>query len=124
MPKNVFLSFSMEDKSLVDLFRGQAKNKNNDLEFNDHSVKESFENAWKTNVSLKIQRCSTVICLIGLRTWESDAVAWEIEESIRQKKKIFGVKLNSTTFLYPKSITSNNIKIVEWNFDQIMKEIL
>lgn len=123
MAKNVFLSFAMEDKTLVDLFRGQAKNQRNDLEFNDHSVKEPFESAWKTNVKEKISRCSTVICLIGLRTWESEAVKWEIEEAIRQGKKVFGVKLSSTVFLYPRAISSNNIKVVEWNFDQITREI-
>lgn len=123
MAKNVFLSFAMEDKTLVELFRGQAKNRNNDLEFNDHSVKEPFENAWKTNVKAKINRCTVVICLIGSNTWRSDAVNWEIEESLRQGKKIFGVRLNDNSWVYPTAITNNRINVVGWNLEQIMKEV-
>jgi hypothetical protein len=37
-----FLSFIAEDVMLVNLFRGQAKNQNNDLEFADCSVKEAM----------------------------------------------------------------------------------
>lgn len=40
MARNVFLSFVEEDLDLVNLFRGQVKNENNDLEFSDYSVKE------------------------------------------------------------------------------------
>ena len=42
MARRVFLSFVVEDLDLVNLFRGQAKNKKNDLEFSDYSVKIQF----------------------------------------------------------------------------------
>ena len=37
-----FLSFVEEDLNLVNLFRGQAKNDNNDLDFADYSIKDPF----------------------------------------------------------------------------------
>ncbi len=38
-----FLSFVEEDLNVVNLFRGQAKNQNSDLEFADYSIKEPFD---------------------------------------------------------------------------------
>ena len=40
--RNVFISFATEDMNEVNLLRAQAKNENNDLEFNDHSVREAY----------------------------------------------------------------------------------
>lgn len=82
MAYNVFLSFAMEDKRLVDLFRGQAKNDRLPLEFRDHSIKEPFDWAWKTQCEEKIRRCSLTICLVGHRTYQSEAVNWEIYKSV------------------------------------------
>jgi len=65
MAYNVFLSFAMEDKTLVDLLRGQAKNEHLPLEFRDHSIKEPFDWAWKIQCEEKIRRCSLTIGLVG-----------------------------------------------------------
>ena len=40
--RNVFISFASDDLALVNLLRGQAKNDNIPLEFNDFSLKEPF----------------------------------------------------------------------------------
>ena len=40
---HVFISFSYDNMDEVNLLRGQAKNENNDLQFDDHSVKEAFD---------------------------------------------------------------------------------
>ena len=41
--RNVFISFSSDDLDTVNLLRGQSKNENLDLEFNDHSLKAPFD---------------------------------------------------------------------------------
>jgi hypothetical protein len=41
--RRVFLSFVEEDLTSVNLFRGQAKNKNSDLEFSDYSVMDPYD---------------------------------------------------------------------------------
>ena len=43
MSIRAFLSFVEEDLTLVNLFRGQAKNQASDLEFGDYSIKVSFD---------------------------------------------------------------------------------
>ncbi len=62
--RNVFLSFSTEDKGLADLFRDQARDRQPALVFRDYSIKETFEHAWKTNAGRLIRACSVTICLI------------------------------------------------------------
>ena len=40
--RNVFISFSSDDLDEVNLLRGQAKNENSNIEFNDYSLKAPF----------------------------------------------------------------------------------
>ena len=114
MTYNVFLSFSMDDIFRVCLFRAQAKNKQLPLEFRDHSVKEPFDERWKTQVSEKINRCSLTICLIGDKTYKSEAVNWELEKSLQLGKGLMGVYLIDSNPRLPSTLIINSIKVVPW----------
>jgi hypothetical protein len=122
MPYNVFLSFAMENKPLVELFRGQAKNKNLDLEFRDYSIKEPFENAWKTNCERIIRLCSATICLVGRETYKSSAVDWEIRKSVELRKGIMAVYLESYSII-PKALVEFGITPINWQIDAIVSEL-
>lgn len=69
MARRVFVSFVVEDQDLVNLFRGQAKNKNTDLEFSDYSVKEPYDSTnapyIRARIRERIAAASVTICLIG-----------------------------------------------------------
>lgn len=123
MSYNVFLSFAMEDKTLVDLFRGQASNERLPLEFRDHSIKEPFDQAWKTQCEEKIRRCSVTICLIGYKTYQSEAVNWEIRKSVELTKGLMGVYLVDGYSPLPEALKENSITPVRWKMDEIMDEI-
>jgi hypothetical protein len=124
MVYNVFLSFAMEDKALVDLFRGQAKNKRLPLEFRDHSIKEPFEREWKTQCEEKIRRCSLTICLVGEKTYQSEAVNWEIRKSVELGKGLMAVHLVGGYPPLPAALRENSITPVRWKMDEIMNEIM
>src|SRR5580704_14506546 len=83
---NVFISFVKEDEKEVNLLRGQAKNDNSDLEFNDWSLSEPFdsENAEyiKRGIRDRIKQSSVTICYVTNNTANSKWVDWEIRESI------------------------------------------
>jgi hypothetical protein len=123
MAYNVFLSFAMEDKDLVELFRGQARNRRLDLEFRDYSIKEPFDRAWKTNCERIIQMCSATICLVGESTYRSDAVDWEIRKSAELGKGIMAVYLGSTSVPLPPALRELGVRPVRWKMDEIMKEL-
>lgn len=92
-----FLSFVEEDLSLVNLFRGQAKNNNVDLEFADYSVKEPFESTnadyIKRCITSQVNLVSITICLYGRTTYTSSWVDWELRKSVELGKPIMGVEL-------------------------------
>lgn len=129
MAKHVFLSFVVEDKHLVDLFRGQAKNKNSDLEFDDYSVTEPFDsdNAdyIRRKITEKIRRASITICLIGETTYKSRWVKWEIEKSHDLGKRLLGVRLHSdpTKDITPPAVSAARARVVNWNIDDVMNFI-
>jgi hypothetical protein len=126
MAKHVFLSFVVEDKARVDLFRGQAKNRNSDLEFDDYSVTEPFDstnaNYIRTKITEKLRRASITICLIGETTNKSRWVKWEIEKSNELGNRLLGVRLHSDPQrdITPQALTDAGAKVVNWEIDAIM----
>jgi DNA-directed RNA polymerase subunit L len=128
MARNVFLSFVEEDLNLVNLFRGQAKNENNDLEFSDYSVKEPFdsENADYIRQEIRnlIKKVSVTLCLIGETTYKSKWVDWEIRTSAELGKGLVGVRLHSSSKdIVPQSLKDNKAEIVDWNIKEIVQAI-
>lgn len=120
---DVFLSFHMEDGALVNLFRGQAKNKRLSLKFRDHSIKEPSDRAWKKQGEKKIRQSSVTICLIGHKTYRSKPVNWEMRKSIELDKGVMGVYLVDGSPPLPEVLKENSITPVRWKMDEIMNEI-
>lgn len=115
-----FISFEMEDKWARDFLVQQAKDKKNDIAFYDYSVKDPFDSKWKTECKKRIAMTKGSIVLVGQTTWKSEAVLWEIAETIRQDHYIFGIQINSDkTHTIPKGLPHNNV--IRWDFDQIVK---
>jgi hypothetical protein len=117
--RNVFISFRVEDEAQVNLFRHQAK-EGMGIEFRDYSVKEPFDEKWKTNCKERIAQTSALICFIGPETAKSEAVNWEIEEAYRQGKKVIGVRIyKDENHPIPKALKDHNAPIVEWDNTKI-----
>lgn len=128
MARNVFLSFVEEDLELVNLFRGQAKNPANPLEFSDYSVKVPFDSSnaayIRTEIKDLINRSSVTLCLIGTRTYGSTWVDWEIKTSRELGKGIVGVRLHSSSSdVIPNALSSSSSEIVNWNIQEIVNAI-
>jgi len=121
--KKIFLSYALADKELVHSFKEQMSKQENEFEFLEHAVIEHTEAEWKKTVLEKIQAADSVVCLFGFSTWESEAVKWEIETAIQNKKKVLLVKLKSTVFMIPNYIEENNIKVLEEDVIDIAKQI-
>lgn len=119
MPKpRAFISFEMEDKWARDFLAQQAKNERNDIDFYDYSVKDPFDSKWKTQCAERIALTKGTIFLIGKTTWKSEAVLWEIQETIRQKHYMFGIQIkNDETYTIPAGLPSQHV--IRWKFDQI-----
>lgn len=77
--KKIFISFAVEDKNIRDLFVGQSRNEKTPFEFADMSVKEPWDNAWKTQCRERIKACHGVIILVTKNTFKAEGVHWEIK---------------------------------------------
>lgn len=123
MAKHVFLSFVEEDLSSVILFRGQAKNKKSDLEFDDYSVKKPYNSTdgayIRSQIAPKIRAASATIVIIGATTSTSDWVKWEIEKSVEQGNKLIGVKLGDAGKI-PAALTLADATIIGWDIPAII----
>jgi len=118
--RNVFISFHVEDENQVELLRSQARSEKYDLEFRDYSVKEPFDEKWKTNCRARIALTSATICMIGPRTAEREAVNWELEEAYRQGHLVIGVQIYSDrNDPIPKPLLDHKAPIVPWKLDEI-----
>src|SRR5688572_15409017 len=114
-----FISFEMEDKWARDFLAQQAKDKKNDIEFHDYSVKDPFDSKWKTECAKRMGQTKGTIVLVGPTTSKSDAVLWEIAETNRQKHYMFGIQINSDkTHSIPAGLPSPNV--IRWDFEQII----
>jgi len=119
-----FLSFVEEDLDLVNLFRGQAKNKNSDLEFADYSLKVPFNSAnanyIRQQIVPKISGSSLTMCLYGPSTYTSDWVQWELNTALQLDKPIMGVWLYNDGRIqyYPAPLKDH--PRVAWNTDAIV----
>lgn len=115
-----FISFEMEDKWARDFLVQHAKDERNDIEFVDYSVQVPFDSKWKTECTKRIARTKGTVVLIGATTCKSEAVLWEIAETIRQGHYIFGIQINKDkTHTVPKGLPAKNV--IRWDFAQIVK---
>lgn len=126
--RKVFLSFRGEDLDLVNLFRGQAKNENSDLDFLDYSLRAPFnsENAdyIRRGIRERIKQSSVSVILVGPNTHKSKWVDWEIRESLKLGKGVVAVRLkDDQSIKTPKALVENGIKPVGWNHQEIRAAI-
>ena len=124
MAIRVFLSFVQEDLNLVNLFRGQAKNRDSELEFHDYSIKVPFnsinEKYIGNGIASQIRLCTMTLCLYGPTTYTSKWVDWEIKKTKELGKPVIGVYLYSDNSIkyYPAAL--EGCPRVGWNIPSIV----
>lgn len=121
MPKpRAFISFQMEDRWARDFLVQHANERDNDIEFSDYSVQDPFDSKWKTECVKRIAFTKGTIVMVGPTTYTSEAVLWEIAETIRQNHYLFGIQVNrDKTHPIPTGLPSKSV--IRWEFDQIAK---
>ncbi|WP_437635576.1 TIR domain-containing protein [Sorangium sp. So ce854] len=112
----IFISFAIEDKSYRDLLVGQARNAKIPFEFVDMSVKEPWDEKWKTNCRTRIKGCDGVIVLVSKNTSKAEGALWEIRCAKEEGVPIRGVYC--TTDSRP-AITPEGLRMLNWTWDNI-----
>jgi|GEM_PF-554818 len=119
----VFISFHVDDEGQVNLLRHQGKN-SDQLEFIDYSVKEPFDDKWKTRCTERIRQSTVVVVAIGERTHEREAVNWEIQKAHELGKPVIGMRIHSDKkHKIPQAMKEHADRVVDWNLETIQSEI-
>jgi hypothetical protein len=112
----IFISFAIEDRNFRDLLVGQARNAKSPFELVDMSVKQPWDEKWKTNCRTRIKGCDGVIALISKNTAGADGALWEIACAQDEGVPIRGV--HCTTDNRPSS-TPSGLRMLNWTWENI-----
>ncbi|RPH33029.1 MAG: hypothetical protein EHM93_06875 [Bacteroidales bacterium] len=117
--KRVFVAFAIEDETTKILFTGQAKNKYVPYDFVDMSVKQPWDEKWKTNCRTKIKGCDAFIALISKNTKKANGELWEIDCAKDEKIAMMGIYIGGATSS-DKPANMNSISCKEWTWDNVL----
>lgn len=116
--KRVFIAFAVEDEITKYLFTGQAKNAKVPYEFIDMSVKEPYDEKWKTNCRTRIRSCHGVIALVSKNTKNASGELWEIDCAKQENIPLLGIYVGGATWLN-KPTNLNGEPCKEWTWDNV-----
>ena len=125
--RNVFISFTNEDKPLVELLRGQAQKEDSTLNFNDWSLAAPFDSERadfvREGIRERIRQASVTIVYVSDHTATSKWVNWEVEESVKLGKRVVGVYQGEKPRQLPPAIKKHGIRVIAWSHKGIAKEL-
>ena len=124
---NVFVSHYHEDeesiKRMKDLLGDDYSIRNYSVtsdKYNNATNKEYIQSLLRP----LINQASTFICLIGPNTHDSEWVNWEVEQALKQGKRIIGVYLwGAKDSDVPPALEDAADAMVGWNHDTILDAI-
>jgi hypothetical protein len=116
----VFVSFAIEDKWAREYLVGQARNERTPFSFTDMSIKEPFDERWKTRCRSVIKGCDGVIALLSSKTAGAEGARWEMSCAIDEQIPIIGIHTDSRNKgAIPSELL--NSKVIEWSWDGIAR---
>jgi hypothetical protein len=111
----IFIAFAAEDANARTMLVGQAKHEDSPFEFVDMSVKEPWDEQWKTRCRTKIKGCDGVIALLSKKTMQADGARWEMKCANEEKIPMIGVHINKDAKgEVPPELTGK--KVIEWTW--------
>lgn len=115
----IFISFAIEDAWFRTALVAQARNERSPFEFVDMSVKEPWDNSWKTKCRTKIKSCDGMIALVSKNTRNADGALWEVKCAKEEKIPVKGIYVKADD--KPASLPAEfaGVSVVEWTWANI-----
>jgi hypothetical protein len=113
--KRVFIAFAVEDKTYRDFLVGHARHPKTPFEFTDMSVKEPWDEQWKTKCRSRIKGCDGVIALISKNTATATGELWEIRCAYEENVPTMLMWINDERPTLPALIKDKRINIWSWD---------
>jgi antiphage defense system Thoeris ThsB-like protein len=125
--RNVFISFTKEDKPMVELLRGQAQKEDSAVDFNDWSLRAPFDSeraeTIRERIRERIRQASLTLVYVSDHSAKSKWVNWEVEESVKLEKRVVGVYQGEIPGRLPPAIKKHRIKVIAWTHKGIAKAL-
>lgn len=111
--RRIFISFDHDDTEKVNGFLG-LRNIIDDFEFYNHKLDREVQSRDVEYVKRVIREkyitpASVCVVLIGYNTARSGWVQWEIQECLKQKMGVLGIRLKDTNGQIPNGIPPKNV---------------
>jgi hypothetical protein len=114
----IFISFAIDDARYRTMLVGQAKNEDSPFEFVDMSVKEPWDEKWKTQCRSRIKGCDGVIALLSTNTANADGQLWEMKTANEEGVPMIGVYIDKNNKpSIPEALRGK--KVIEWTWPGI-----
>lgn len=122
--RNAFISFHTDDEYAVNMLRNQAKDERFDVQFRDYSIKEPFDEKWKTQAKEIIKQTSVMIVMIGKDTADREAVNWEIKQAHEMGKKVIGMRIHKDqNHRVPSEMESHDDPVINWDLKKLKEHL-
>ncbi len=116
--KRIFICFAIEDEYARDFLVQQSEDTRSPFEFTDMSVKEPWDDSWKTRCRARIKSCDGLIALISKKTRNADGAKWEMKCADEEDIPMLGVHIHKDDKgEIPSEL--NGYKVIEWNWSGI-----
>lgn len=115
MAKRIFIAFAVEDRRYRDFLVAQAKNDKSPFEFVDMSVKEPWDEKWKSNCRTRVKGCDGLIALISKNTKIAAGELWEIQCGYEEGVPVMLMWINDERPTLPELIKEKRINIWSWS---------
>jgi len=114
----IFISFAIEDAFYRTGLVAQGRNEHSPFEFVDMSVKEPWDEKWKTQCRSRIKGWDGVIALLSANTAKADGQLWEMKTANEEGVPMIGVYIDKTNKpATPESLRGK--KVIEWTWPGI-----
>lgn len=115
--KKIFVGFAVEDKQYRDLLRGQSELGGSPIEYTDMSVKQPWDNSWKSKCRQRIRGCDGLVALLSKNVRNAEGARWEIQCAIDEGIPVLGVHIYKDDSYIPAEIQGK--KVIRWTWDGI-----
>jgi hypothetical protein len=114
----IFISFAIENAKYRTMLVGQARLEDSPFEFVDMSVKEPWDEKWKTQCRSRIKGCDGVVSLLSSNTAKATGQLWEMKAANEEDVPMIGVYIDKNN--KPSiPVELKGKKVIEWTWPGI-----
>ncbi len=112
--KRVFIALAVEDEQFHTYLAAQVRLDKSPFEFVDMSVKEPWDEKWKTNCRTRVKGCDGVFALISKNIKNAEGQLWEIQCAYEEGIPVMLMWINNERPALPALLKDKRINTWNW----------